>query len=322
MSRPRVLVLTFALTITALVPRALRADVSIERLPEKAVVRLDGKLFTEYCVLSGAKPILWPILGPTGKTMTRAYPMEKRSGETTDHHHQRSMWFTHGSVNGVDFWSENDPHGTIRQREFVKTEGGKTGLLITRDDWLGPHGKKMCEDERVLQFGGDADVRWIDFAITIRATEGAVVFGDTKEGSFGLRIRDSMRVDAHQGGQIINSAVQADDAAWGKPAAWVDYHGPVEGETLGIAILNHPTSFRFPTRWHVRGYGLFAANPFGEREFTKNPKDNGAYTLPRGKSLTLRYRVLFHRGDEKAGKVAQAFAAYAKTPVETPHQKP
>ena len=313
MWQPRSRVLTLVLIITGLAPQALRGDVTIERLPSKAVVRLDGKPFTEYIFFLGAKPVLWPIYGPTGKAMTRAFPMEKPlPGGTHDHIHQRSMWFTHGDVNGVDFWGEQKQYGTERQREIVKCEGGKTGLLITRNDWLNPEAKKQCEDRRVLKFGGDADVRWIDFEITIRATDGPVVFGDTKEGSFGLRVADSMRVDAHKGGRIISSEGQSDEAAWGKRAAWVDYHGPVEGETLGIAILNHPSSFHYPNRWHVRPYGLFAANPFGERDFTKDAKGNGAYTLPSGQSLTLHYRVLFHRGDEKAAKVDQVFAAYSK----------
>jgi hypothetical protein len=81
---------------------------------------------------------------------------------------------------------------------------------------------------------------------------------------------------------------------------------------VGIAILNHPDSFRFPTCWHVRSYGLFAANPFGLHEFAGGKPDRGAVTLAPGKTLVLRYRVLLHRGDEKAGKVAEAFAAYAK----------
>ncbi len=129
MWQPRTLVLTFALLIAALGPRALHGEVTIERLPDRAVVRLDGKPFTEYRLLLGAKPILWPILGPTGKPMTRAYPMQKVAGEKQDHVHQRSMWFTHGSVNGVDFWGEEPRHGTTKHRDFVKTEGGKTGLL-------------------------------------------------------------------------------------------------------------------------------------------------------------------------------------------------
>lgn len=120
-----------------------------------------------------------------------------------------------------------------------------------------------------------------------------------------------MKVDAKLGGKIVNSEGQVDGKAWGRPAAWVDYHGPVGGDTVGIAILNHPSSFRFPTYWHVRTYGLFAANPFGLSDFPDTTK-SGEYTLAKGEEITLRYRVLFHRGDEKEGKVAEVFSCYAK----------
>jgi len=308
------LLLPVFLTIAAMTRPAV-ADVTIEQRADKAIVKIDGKLFTEYLVRSGAKPILWPLLGPTGKPMTRNFPMQTVAGEHRDHVHQRSMWFTHGNVNGFDFWTEQEAHGTIQQRRFVKVRSGRTGLIVTRNDWLSAAGKKQCEDQRVLEFGGDAAVRWIDFAITLRATEGPVTFGDTKEGAFGLRLAEWLTVDAHRGGRIVNSEGQSDEAAWGKPAAWVDYHAALDGDILGVAILNHPSSFRFPTPWHVRGYGLLAANPFGKRAFGGKQKDNGAYTLPAGQSLLLRYRVLFHRGDEKAAKIAAAFADYARWPL-------
>ena len=109
-------------------------------------------------------------------------------------------------------------------------------------------------------------------------------------------VAETMRVEAKQGGQIVNSEGQRDDKAWARRAAWVDYHGPLDGETVGIAILNHPSSFRYPTYWHVRTYGLFAANPFGVRDFTRAPGADGSYEIAPGKSLTLRYRVLLHRG--------------------------
>jgi hypothetical protein len=290
---------------------AAAAELSVEQTPRGVTVKVDGQPFTEYLTKSGSKPILWPIFGPTGKRVTRNWPMEEGvTGETDhDHVHQRSLWFTHGSVNGIDFWSEGK--GRIEHREFVKVAGGPQAVIVTRNDWLSPDGSKLqCQDERTLVFGADADRRWIDFEIAIKATAGPVVFGDTKEGSFGVRVASSMRVDSKQGGHIINSDGKADGAAWGKPAAWVDYHAPVEGETLGIAILNHPSSFRFPTYWHVRGYGLFAANPFGLHDFTGT--QNGEYTLPAGETMKLRYRVLLHKGDETAGRVADAFADFSK----------
>jgi hypothetical protein len=290
------------------------AEFTVEDTPQGKAVKLDGELFTEYLTKSGSKPILWPIIGPTGKKMTRSWPLEQDvPGEKDrDHIHQRSLWFTHGDVGGIDFWSEGK--GRIEHREFVKAAGGEQAVIVTRNDWLSPDGSKLIlQDERKFTFGAEGDSRWIDVDVELKATAGPVKFGDTKEGSFGVRVPSSMRVESFKGGKIVNSEGQENVEAWGKPAAWVDYHGPVDGDKLGIAIMNHPSSFRFPTYWHVRTYGLFAANPFGLSDFTRG-QAKGEYTLPEGETLHLRYRVLFHKGDEKEGRVAEAFEEYAKRP--------
>lgn len=287
---------------------AAAQTLEIVRVDEGVEVRADGQLFTRYLIKSGAKPILWPVLGPTGKEMTRAWPMRENTEEKQDHIHQRSFWFTHGDVNGVSFWHEMDNHGNIVHREFVEASAeGQGAVIVTRNDWVGPDDAKFCEDVRTLRFGATPALRWIDFDVTVTAGEKPVTFGDTKEGTFGIRTADSMRVDLKEGGKIVNSEGLTDDAAWGKRAAWVDYTGPVEGETLGIAILNHPASLRYPTYWHVRTYGLFAANPFGERDFTGEANANGGLTLQPGESFSLYYRVLLHTGD---ADVQAAFAKY------------
>jgi hypothetical protein len=239
--------------------------------------------------------------------------MRDRAGEKKDHVHQRSLWFTHGDVNGVNFWAETgtDKLGVIKHVKFLKLASGKPAVIAAEDDWLAPDGKRVCEDQRTLRFDTDGDARWIDFDIVIKATDGPVTFGDTKEGAFGLRVAHSLCVDAKQGGRIVNSRGQVDQAAWAQAAPWVDFYGPVDGETVGIAVFNHPSSFHFPTYWHARTYGLLAANPFGLHEFTRG-KQRGGYTIPQGQSITLRYRVLLHRGDEKDAKVAAAYAAYAR----------
>ena len=289
-------------------------DFTVEKTDEGVTVKVDGKLMTRYIIKSGAKPILWPIVGPTGKEMTRGYPMRPATPEEkADHPHHRSFWFTHGLVNGVDFWSEQNNHGNIVHREFVKIEGGKQAVIATRNDWIGPKGEKVCDDRQTYTFGADDQARWIDVDLVVNASPGEVTFGDTKEGAFGLRVAGTMDVTAKKGGRIVNSEGQSDDAAWGKPAAWVDYYGPVGEETLGIAILNHPSSFRYPTTWHVRTYGLFAANPFGLNDFDRAKGIKGDNKINAGESMTLRYRVLLHRGDEKQGRVAEVFADYAKT---------
>jgi len=289
------------------------AEFAVERNEHGVTVKLDGQPFTEYLTDKGPKPILWPIVGPTGKHMTRAYPMQRIKGEMMDHPHHRSLWFTHGDVNGIDFWSESGKNGKIVHRDFVEVTGGPEAKIVTNNDWVDREGKKICEDTRTIKFHADGDTRTIDFDITIRAVDSAVTFGDTKEGAFGIRIPTSMDVERRPaGGKIVNSNGDIDGDAWAKSAAWVDYHGPVEGEELGIAILNHPSSFRFPTHWHVRTYGLFAANPFGLHDFEPNAGKDGKQTLAPGDSMTLRYRVIFHKGDEKAGKIAEAFEAYSK----------
>jgi Methane oxygenase PmoA len=122
-----------------------------------------------------------------------------------------------------------------------------------------------------------------------------------------------MDVDAKKGGKITNSDGLTDAAAWGKPATWVDYTGPVEGETVGIAILNHPSSFRHPTTWHVRTYGLFAANPFGWHDF--GLKKSGDHTIPAGESIHFGYRVILHKGDTASAALAEAYEGYAKPPT-------
>ena len=302
------------MTCAAFLPRldGLSAEITAQRSEKGAVVKIDGRLFTEYLVRSGTKPILWPIIGPTGKPMTRDYPLADRAGEKKDHPHQRSLWFAHGDVGGVNFWNEQAGAGTIKHLEFTKIAGGRPAVIATRNAWLASDGRRVCEDLRVLRFDTDGDARWIDFDVTLKATDGAVTLGDTKEGTFSVRVAQSISVDARQGGRIVNDRGQVDAAAWGQPAAWVDYHGPLDGQTVGIAIFNHPDSFRFPTRWHVRTYGLFAANPFGVREFAAGKPQSGAYTLASGQAISLRYRVLLHRGDDKEGKLSEAFSAYAR----------
>lgn len=308
----------FALTaccatiIFALSAAALGAEYTLTTESDGVTVKYDGKLVTRYLTRSGAKPVLWPIVGPGGKEMTRAYPItDGTPEEKKDHIHHRSFWFTHGTVNGVSFWDESGKNGNEIHKEFVLVKGGPEGTIVTRNDWIGPDEKKVCEDVRILTFGREGENSYIDFDITVKATSGDVTFGDTKEGAFGLRVSETMKVDAGLGGKIITSEGLTDTAAWGRPAAWVDYHGPVGGETLGIAILNHPKSFRYPTHWHVRTYGLFAANPFGLKDF--KVADDGSHTIKNGESMSLYYRVLLHKGDEKEGKVAEAFANYAKT---------
>ncbi|HEY2839882.1 MAG TPA: PmoA family protein [Pirellulales bacterium] len=295
---------------------ASAGEIAVEKHDGGAKVTIDGKLFADYLIKTGPKPIVWPIIGPTGKEMTRAFPMRFTVGEKPDHPHHRSLWFTHGNVNGIDFWSEPSLAKQVH-REYLKCEAdGKQAVIGAVNDWIDPKGKKQCEDVRTLTFRDGGDARSIDFDITIKASDGPVKFGDTKEGSMGVRVPtalDLTQLDKKKtGGNIVNANGIRDKETWGKAAPWVDYHGKLDDEMVGIAMLNHPSSFRYPTYWHVRDYGLFAANPFGLHDFTQANEHEGDYTLPAGETVTFRYRVLFHKGDEQQAKLAEAFEAYSR----------
>jgi hypothetical protein len=276
-------------------------------------ILIDRSLFSEYRTDVGAKPFLFPLIGPTGASYTRAYPMEKIQGEDFDHPHQRSFWFTHGKVNGIDFWSEQASHGMIKETARTTVLSGPVlGRLRTTDDWLGPDGHKTCEDERLLTIYQAGATRILDFEITIKATAGPVIFGDTKEGMFGVRVASSMDVDRKLGGRITNAEGLNDARAWGKASPWVDYTGLVQGKTVGVTIMNHPRSFRYPTTWHVRTYGLFAANPFGWHDFGLGK--TGEYTLEAGHDLWFGYRVILHEGKTDPSRVADRFEGYKDPP--------
>ena len=291
-------------------------EFKVTQQEDGVTITVDRKLFARYLTKGHKKPVIWPIVGPTGKEMTRAYPFKKDvSGEEKDHIHHESLWFDHGNVNGTDFWMIGDKSGVIEHQAFSKIEEGKTALLVTKNHWLA-NGKKVCEDTRWIRFGVDGKSRWIDFEVEVLASEGELKFGDTKEGSFGLRVPTAIDAEAKRNpkpGLIENSEGQKNEEAWGKPAKWVDYSGLIGEERIGIAILNHPASFRFPTTWHVRTYGLFAANPFGAKEFKVDPAAYGEHVIPAGGKMHLAYRVLLHLGDAKEGEVEKRFVEYSST---------
>ena len=298
-------------------------EVTISEDDGRAIVSIDGEPFTEYVFRRHAKPILYPIIGPYGIEMTRNYPMrEDVDNEAHDHPHQKSVWFTHDDVNGAQFWMEyprrdSDPKpGRIVQTEML-IEGDQ---ILAKNDWVAPDGKIVCSDARVLTFGATPAGRYIDFQITIRASSGDVTFGDTKEGTMGIRTHPLLRLqsDEKRGnhtakGSAVNSEGVEGKEIWGKRAKWVDYWAPIDGKTVGIAVFDHPSNPRHPTWWHARYYGLVAANPFGIHDFEGKPEGAGDMRIPSGDNVTFRYHFLFHRGDVNEADVAGEYEMFANT---------
>jgi hypothetical protein len=336
MSRSLSVVVLFAVVAASVAARGEDAAKPVAPAPERdsayavrktatggAVVMLYGEPVAEYVIDRANKPFLWRIAGPTGKPMTRAFPMADLPGETTDHVHQRGLSFGHQDVAGFDTWAEDASYrdhpalatrvetvGAIRHRGYRRLAGGPSAVIHATNEIVDARNTPLLVEERRMTFAFAPGVRMIDVDVDLVAAHGPVELADMKDAGVYIRVPDDMTVDRGLGGTIVTSAGARDAAAWATRAAWVDYHGPVAGEHLGIAILNHPTSFRHPTAWHVRTYGLFCANPFGFRQM--NPTaESGAVTLAAGERIGLRHRFIFHAGDERRGGIAAAYEAYA-----------
>ena len=298
------------------------------------IVKVNGQVFAEYVVDQANKPYLAPVFGPTGKQMTRNYPMTKVDGEQTDHPHHRGICFGNEGLAGVDTWSEmrsvaaaeaKKPGSTTarartigfnKHREYKEMKAdAKEAVVAAVGDITDVDGKKLLSEEHRMTFRADADTRTIDFDIDYIASEGPITIKDAKDAGFSIRVPTEMAVEIEKNkkgsGHIINSEGNTDAETWGKRAKWCDYYGTVGGDAVGVAMLNHPSSFRYPTPWHSRTYGLFTANAFGPHSLDKNAED-GTLELKKGERIKLRHRLIFHKGDEKAGKIAEAFETYAK----------
>jgi hypothetical protein len=298
--------------------RMCAADgVQISQLDGKLRIEINGQLFTEYHYQDVPRPYFYPVLGPEELAMTRKWPMEEPPGEQHDHPHHRGLWYAHGDVNGLDFWSETTNYCKIVHDGFVKIQSGnERGVIISKDKWVGHDGGVVCTDVRTLRvYNRPGNERLFDFEITLQAPpDKPLVFGDSKEGTMATRLAETMRLqtkDKQPGaGHIVMSTGVRDEETWGKRADWCDYYGPVNGKTVGLAIFDHPENPRHPTWWHVRDYGLFAANPFGLHDFEKKPKGTGDLKIGPGQAVTFRYRFYYHLGNETDAHVAARYNEY------------
>lgn len=276
-------------------------------------VTIDGEPFTQYHYLNVSRPYLYPVFGPGGLPMTRDWPMNDGPNDEHDHAHHKSLWFSFGDINGVDFWSEMPNAGKTVHDGFIELKSGKNmGVIKTRQKLVAKDGKQIATDVRTIRVYNTEPYRMMDYEVTLTASQGDLVLGDTKEGTMAIRLAPTLRLKGKVGqGHIVNSEGVRDGDTWGKRADWCDYYGPVKGHVVGVAIFDNPKNPRHPTWWHVRDYGLFAANPVGEHDFEKKPKGVGDLKIKAGDSLTFRYRFYFHQGTTEEADVAGRYKAYA-----------
>jgi len=307
-----------------MIASVMRAEITVNETDGVVRVEINGARFADYNYRDVARPYLYPIFGPTGMPMTRDWPMAKNPDDTQDHVHHKGLWYAHGDINGLNFWSEQKSFGKTRHKKFTMLKSGKNeGVISSLNDWVAPSGTVICTDERLLRFRADGAMRSIDYEITLNASHGDLLIGDTKEGSMSIRVPSTMTVSGKDGkGHIVTSEGLRDEEAWGQAAAWVDYWAPVQDKTVGIAIFDHPSNPRHPTRWHVRTYGLFAANPFGLHHFDKQAGVSGDLKISSGGHVTFRYRFVFHAGDDQQAGIATLYKAYCDSQSGATAQRP
>ncbi len=273
---------------------------------DRVTITVDGHLLTELRFEGTPKPYFYPLHGPGAVPLTRNYPMRADAGdEDLDHPHHRSLWFTHGDVNGVDFWAEGPNKGRVVQTGILEVKSGpESGWVRTANKWVTSEGKALLTDETTLRARRSPLGRVFEYEIKLKASEGVdLTFGDTKEGTMAVRLAESMRLKPNKhyagkpAGRILQNTGVKDGATWGKRAAWTAYTGPVDGKPMSVVIFDHPSNPRYPTWWHVRDYGLFAANPFGVHDFEKKPAGTGNLVVKSGDAVTFRYRFLLASGE-------------------------
>jgi hypothetical protein len=307
------------------------ANVELKQQADRVDVTIDGKPFTTYYFGSVAsKSYLMPLQTAKGMVISRPFPVDNDVSKgdrkaSSFEPHQRPLYFAHGDIDGLNFWAEpgfqkyygehsRQPYGhmTDAKLEAVSSAPASSGTIKASFALADPNGRVIGRETQVFKFAGDERQRIIDCDFTVNAENGPITFGDSKEGTFGIRLGADLSAPL---GHMLNShGAQGEKEIWGKAADWVNYSGTVSGQKVGIVVFDHPRSFRHPTTWHARGYGLLAANPFGAREFTQNPKEDGSWTVPEGSSLEFRYRVLIYDGDLTPEQIAAAYKEYAALP--------
>jgi hypothetical protein len=335
------ILLCAALSMSALISSSNHVQLSVDEAGRRVDVTIDGKPFTAY-IWPGTlkKPVLYPIRDAHGTLVTRGWPMDPRPGERHDHPHHVGLWFNYENVNGIDFWNNSDAiapadapkMGTILHRTIVSATSGVRGDLVTESDWVLHDGTTLLRERTEYVFAGDAASRTIDRITTLTALGTRVHFEDTKDGLLGMRVARQLELPSAKAqvftdiagrktevpqldntgitGNYVTSEGKLGNDVWGTRGRWCVLTGKIGADTISIAMLDHPKNPGYPTYWHARDYGLFAANPLGQKIFSDG-KETLGFALEPKQSVTFRYRVLIVDGGlppDRADREQKAFA--------------
>ncbi len=292
-------------------------------------VLYNDKLLTAYYYADSIKkPVLFPINTLSGITVTRGFPVTPREGEPVDHPHHIGLWLNYESVNGLDFWNhstaipykDRSHYGTIVHDGVVKTEANKTkATLEVTARWINKGETILLRESTRYIFSVEEENFIIDRITTLDALNEDVYFNDVKDGFFAIRVARELQhpsdkpeifVDSkgnpttvaalnNEGvsGEYTSSESLKGNAVWGTRARWVSLIGKMNNQPVAIIIFDHSKNIGYPTYWHARGYGLFAANPLGQKVFSEG-KTKLNFMMKKDESVTFRYRIVIRSGSD------------------------
>jgi len=287
-------------------------------------IYIGAGLFTSFLYPDSLeKPVLFPIYDAGNTLVTRGFPMNPRPGEPTDHPHHVGLWFTYENVNGLDFWNNSyaipaekkSSYGWIKTDRILEISSGPTGVLRYHANWVNQRGQSLMEETTRFEFSGSDQIRIIDRITELKA-DTVILFGDAKDGLLGLRMAHELQIPSFQdqqftdnkgiithvksdsvaSGNYLSSEGKMGDSVWSTRADWCMAFGKIGKDSVSITIFDHPGNPDYPTFWHARGYGLFAANPLGEKIFT-NGKSSLNLKIKKGETIRFRYRILIQNGN-------------------------
>jgi len=342
-----VILLCAAVAMSPFIGASNHVQLTVNESGKSVDVAIDGKPFTAYIWPDTVKkPVLYPIRDAHGTLVTRGWPMDPRPGERVDHPHHVGLWLNYENVNGIDFWNNSNAikasdapkMGSIVHRRIVSAKSGERGELVTEADWMLHDGTTLLHELTEYGFAGDAASRTIDRTTTLMALDRRVSFADAKDGMLGMRVARQLELPATKAevftdisgrktevpkldntgitGNYVTSEGKQGNDAWGTRGRWCVLTGKIGSDTISIAILDNPTNPGYPTYWHARDYGLFAANPLGQKVFS-NGKETLGFALEPKQSVTFRYRILIVDGGlapEQADRAQKAFASEPPRP--------
>ena len=293
----------------------------------KINIFIGDKLFTTFMYPDNLeKPVLYPVHAANGTIVTRGFPLNTQPNDPTDHPHHLGIWFNFENVNGLDFWNNSYAipkekkhlYGWIRTDKILKASGGSKGIISYHANWTNQQKNVLLEETTLMEFSGTGHLQIIDRK-TVLTADTPVNFTDAKDGMYGIRLAHALQIpeikdqefkddkgnvtvvkgvtDSIANGNYLTSEGKTGDEAWGTRGRWCKVYGKMGNDSVSIAIIDHPENPNYPTFWHARGYGLFAANPLGEKVFTKG-KSSKNLQLQKGESVTFRYRIVIYSGNK------------------------